>query len=87
MTVAVPAVCLEVVMGVGVSIFFLTLGAILKFAIDPDVFGESVRMDVIGVIFMIVGGVGVVLSIVLAPRRGQTSDGRLMHRENNPPDL
>lgn len=74
-------------MGVGVSIFFLTLGAILKFAIDPDVFGESVRMDVIGVIFMIVGGVGVVLSIVLAPRRGQTSDGRLMHRENNPPDL
>jgi hypothetical protein len=87
MTVAVLAVCLEVVMGVGVSIFFLTLGAILKFAIEPDVFGESVHMDIIGVIFMIVGGVGVVLSIVLAPRRGQTSDGRLMHRENNPPDL
>ncbi|MEV1004239.1 hypothetical protein [Nonomuraea sp. NPDC050202] len=74
-------------MGVGVSIFFLTLGAILRFAIDPDVFGQSVRMDVIGLIFMIVGGVGVVLSIVLAPRRGQTSDNRLMHRENNPPDL
>jgi hypothetical protein len=87
MTEAVLAVCLEVVMGVGVSIFFLTLGAILRFAIDPDVFGQSVRMDVIGLIFMIVGGVGVVLSIVLAPRRGQTSDNRLMHRENNPPDL
>ncbi|MEU8403230.1 hypothetical protein AB0C28_49325 [Nonomuraea sp. NPDC048892] len=87
MTVAVLAVCLEVAMGVGVSIFFLTLGAILKFAIEPDVFGQSVHMDIIGIIFMIVGGVGVVLSIVLAPRRGQTSDGRLMHRENNPPDL
>lgn len=74
-------------MGVGVSIFFLTLGAILKFAIDPRVFGESVRMDVIGVIFMIVGGVGVVLSIVLAPKRGRTSDDRLMHRENNPPEV
>ncbi|SEH02767.1 hypothetical protein SAMN05444920_129103 [Nonomuraea solani] len=74
-------------MGVGVSIFFLTLGAILRFAIEPDVFGDSVHMDIIGVIFMIVGGVGVVLSIVLAPRRGQTSDNRLMHRENNPPDL
>ncbi|GAA4916284.1 hypothetical protein HD597_010895 [Nonomuraea thailandensis] len=74
-------------MGVGVSIFFLTLGAILRFAIEPDVFGQSVHMDVIGLIFMIVGGVGVVLSIVLAPRRGQTSDNRLMHRENNPPDL
>ena len=74
-------------MGVGVSIFFLTLGAILRFAIEPDVFGQSVHMDVVGIIFMIVGGVGVVLSIVLAPRRGQTSDNRLMHRENNPPDL
>ncbi|MEV0621617.1 hypothetical protein AB0I81_50380 [Nonomuraea sp. NPDC050404] len=87
MTVAVLAICLEVVMGVGVSIFFLTLGAILRFAIEPDVFGQSVHMDVIGLIFMIVGGVGIVLSIVLAPRRGQTSEGRLMHRENNPPDL
>ena len=62
-------------MGVGVSIFFLTLGAILRFAIEPDVFGQSVHMDVI------------VLSIVLAPRRGRTSDDRLMHRENNPPEL
>lgn len=87
MTVAVLIVYLEVVMGVGVSIFFLTLGAILRFAIEPDVFGTSIHMDVIGLIFMIVGGVGVVLSIVLAPRRGQTSDNRLMHRENNPPDL
>ncbi|MEV4893909.1 hypothetical protein ACFWYW_47240 [Nonomuraea sp. NPDC059023] len=74
-------------MGVGVSIFFLTLGAILRFAIDPNVFGSAVRMDVIGLIFMIVGGVGVVLSIVLAPKRGRTSEDRLMHRENNPPEV
>ncbi|MBB5775303.1 hypothetical protein [Nonomuraea jabiensis] len=74
-------------MGVGVSIFFLTLGAILRFAIEPDVFGKSVHMDVVGLIFMIVGGVGVVLSVVLAPRRGRTSEGRLMHRENNPPEI
>ncbi|WP_214327776.1 hypothetical protein [Nonomuraea sediminis] len=74
-------------MGVGVSIFFLTLGAILRFAIEPDVFGKSVHMDIIGLIFMIVGGIGVVLSIVLAPKRGRTSDDRLMHRENNPPEI
>ncbi|MFG1698006.1 hypothetical protein [Nonomuraea sp. NPDC049309] len=74
-------------MGVGVSIFFLTLGAILRFAIEPDVFGQSVHMDVIGLIFMIVGGAGIVLSIVLAPRRGSTSEGRLMHRENHPPEV
>jgi hypothetical protein len=87
MTVGILSVWLEVVMGVGVSIFFLTLGAILRFAIDPDVFGEAVHMDVIGLIFMIVGGVGVVLSVVLAPKRGRTSDDRLMHRENNPPEI
>lgn len=74
-------------MGVGVSIFFLTLGAILRFAIEPDVFGEKVHMDIIGLIFMIVGGIGVILSIVLAPRRGRTSEDRLMHRENNPPEV
>ena len=73
-------------MGVGVSIFFLTLGAILRFAIEPDVLGENVHIDVIGLIFMIVGAIGVVLSLVMAPRRGQTSEDRLLHRENNPPD-
>jgi hypothetical protein len=73
-------------MGVGVSIFFLTLGAILRFAIEPDVLGGNVHIDVIGLIFMIVGVAGVVLSIVLAPRRGQVSDDHLMHRENNPPE-
>ena len=30
-------------MGIGVSIFFLTVGAILKFAIEPDVLGQSVH--------------------------------------------
>ncbi|MFJ2033925.1 hypothetical protein [Streptosporangium sp. NPDC087985] len=74
-------------MGVGVSIFFLTLGAILRFAIEPDVLGRNVHIDIIGIIFMIVGGVGAVLSIMLAPKRELTSEGRLMHRENHPPEV
>ncbi|GAA4226775.1 hypothetical protein FHR32_002376 [Streptosporangium album] len=74
-------------MGVGVSIFFLTLGAILRFAIEPDVLGGDVHIDVIGVIFMIVGAAGIVLSVALAPKRGLTSEDRLMHRENHPPEV
>jgi len=76
-------------MGVGVSIFFLTLGAILRFAIDPKVLGEAVRIDVIGLIFMIVGAVGIVLSLAMSmsPKRGRTSEDRLMHRENHPPEV
>ncbi|GAA3786013.1 hypothetical protein GCM10022226_00150 [Sphaerisporangium flaviroseum] len=72
-------------MGIGVSIFFLTIGAILRFAIDSDVLGDSVHIHVIGVIFMIVGVVGLVLSFLLMSRRGQTSDNELQHRENPPP--
>jgi hypothetical protein len=71
-------------MGIGVSIFFLTIGAILKFAIEPDVLGKSVHIDIIGVIFMIVGVVGLVLSVIFITRRGQTSDHELQHRENPP---
>lgn len=74
-------------MGVGVSIFFLTLGAVLRFGIDPNVLGGAVHLDVIGLIFMIVGAIGVVLSVVMAPRRGHTSEDRLMHRENHPPEV
>lgn len=74
-------------MGVGISIFFLTLGAILRFAIEPDVLGTNVHIDVIGLIFMIVGASGIVLSIVLAPKLSRTSEDRLMHRENNPPEI
>jgi hypothetical protein len=72
-------------MGIGVSIFFLTIGAILKFAIDPDVLGSSVHIDVIGVIFMVVGGAGLLLSVVFMNRRGRTSDGDLLDHERNPP--
>ncbi|WP_214413346.1 DUF6458 family protein [Sphaerisporangium fuscum] len=71
-------------MGIGVSIFFLTVGAILKFAIEPDVLGRSVHIDVIGVIFMVVGAVGLLLSFVFMSRRGATSDNQLQHRENPP---
>jgi hypothetical protein len=72
-------------MGVGISIFFLTLGAILKFAIADDVLGEAVNIDTIGLIFMIVGGAGIVLSVVMNPRRGRTSEARLLDEENNRP--
>ncbi|MEU9891792.1 hypothetical protein [Sphaerisporangium sp. NPDC051011] len=74
-------------MGIGVSLFLLTIGAILKFAIDPDVLGTSVHIDVIGVIFMVVGAVGLLLSFLMMARRGRTSGNRLLDREQNPPTV
>ncbi|RCG21858.1 hypothetical protein DQ384_35860 [Sphaerisporangium album] len=74
-------------MGIGVSLFLLTVGAILKFAIDPDVLGTSVHIDVIGVIFMVVGAAGLLISFLLMSRRGRTSEDRLLDHEQNPPTI
>lgn len=49
-------------MGIGVSIFLIAVGAILAFAVEFD--AEGINLDSVGVILMIVGGLGVVLSMI-----------------------
>lgn len=49
-------------MGIGASLFLIALGAILAFALEVDVSG--VDLDAIGVILMIVGAIGLVLSML-----------------------
>jgi hypothetical protein len=47
-------------MGIGTSIFLIAVGAILKFAVHTSISGVSVQT--IGVILMVVGVLGLVLS-------------------------
>ncbi|MBW3644338.1 MAG: hypothetical protein KY441_02415 [Actinobacteria bacterium] len=49
-------------MGIGVSVFLLAVGAILAFAIDVSV--QGVNLDTIGVILMIVGAIGLLVSLL-----------------------
>jgi hypothetical protein len=49
-------------MGIGVSIFLLAVGAILAFAVE--VTAEGVNLDTIGVILMVVGGIGLLFSLL-----------------------
>lgn len=49
-------------MGIGTSIFLLALGAILTFALDVTVSGLD--LDTVGIILMIVGAIGLVLSMM-----------------------
>lgn len=49
-------------MGFGTSLFLLAVGAILAFAVEVDV--EGFDLDAVGVILMIVGGIGLVGSII-----------------------
>lgn len=48
-------------MGLGTSLFLIAVGAILKFAITTTAHG--VNINTIGVILMIVGGVGLIISL------------------------
>lgn len=50
-------------MGIGASIFLLALGAILSFGINVDSDNSGIfNIDTIGIILMVIGGVGIVLS-------------------------
>jgi hypothetical protein len=55
-------------MGIGVSIFLLAVGAILTFAVEAAVAG--IDLDVVGLILMAVGALGLVLTLLVwGPRR------------------
>lgn len=56
-------------MGIGTSIFLIALGAILKFAVTATVSG--IELSTVGVILMIVGAIGLVVSLMLMSRAGR----------------
>jgi hypothetical protein len=67
-------------MGIGMSIFLVALGAILYFAVSVDAEGFSI--NTIGLILMIVGVVGLVVSLLMgsmwAGRRGRVREREVL---------
>jgi Domain of unknown function (DUF6458) len=64
-------------MNIGVSLFLLTIGAILTFAVDVSISGLD--LTTVGIILMIVGGVWFLLSLILiANRRGRVAEGGIV---------
>jgi hypothetical protein len=57
-------------MGIGASITLLAIGAILAFAVEAQLSGIDIR--VIGVILMICGALGLVLTMLVFGRRDRT---------------
>lgn len=51
-------------MGIGVSIFFLAVGAILALAVEAEVAGLDIQT--VGVILMVVGAIGLLFSLLWA---------------------
>jgi len=70
-------------MGIGVSVFLLALGVILAFAIDYEVSG--VDINVIGIILMVCGAIGLLLTMLVFGRRdrGGVAEERVVTRERD----
>ena len=65
-------------MSIGASIALIAVGAILAFAIDTSI--EGIEISTVGLILMVAGVIGLVISlIVLASGRGDP-DGRPVNR-------
>lgn len=59
-------------MGIGVSVFLMALGGILAWGINIDN-AEGFNINTIGVILMVVGAIGLAVSVaIFGGRRGQT---------------
>jgi hypothetical protein len=50
-------------MGIGTSIFLIAVGAILRYAVDVTV--EGIEIDTVGLILIVVGAIGLVISLAI----------------------
>lgn len=73
--------------GIGVSIFLLAIGAILSFGINVESDSSGIfNLDTIGVILMVIGAIGMLLSMMFwsswgGPRREERTVVRDRERE------
>lgn len=64
----------EAGMSVSTSLFLITLGAILKYAVNVDVVGIDLRTA--GLILMVIGAIGLVTSLFFLIRGSSVANGR-----------
>lgn len=55
--------------GIGAGLFLIGLGAILKYAVTADV--SWIRIDIVGVVLMIIGAASLLLGLVVYRNRRQ----------------
>ena len=66
-------------MGIGASVFLLAVGAILTFALEND-FVEGINLDVVGIILMAAGAIGLFMFAVVWGRRDRVVDRTVVDR-------
>ena len=66
-------------MGIGVSVFLLAVGAILAFAVDVS--ADGVDLETVGVILMVAGAIGLLVSLVMTSQLSRRRTGETIVRE------
>lgn len=61
-------------MGIGISLVLIAVGAVLRFAVSAD--AEGINLQTVGVILMIVGALGIILSLIFWSSWGGVGGGR-----------
>ena len=69
-------------MGIGTSLFLIAVGAILYFAVNADLSG--LEISTIGLILMIIGVVGLLISLFFISRAGPVAERRTVVRDREP---
>lgn len=69
-------------MGIGISLVLIAIGAILAYAVEVEV--QGINLTTVGVILMIVGGIGAVLSLLFWSAFGAARTQRRIHRGEGP---
>jgi phosphate/sulfate permease len=69
-------------MGIGTSLFLIAVGAILYFAVNADISG--LEISTIGVILMIVGVIGLVISLFFMSSLRRSGTDRTVVRDREP---
>jgi hypothetical protein len=68
-------------MGLGISIFLIAVGAVLTLAVDGTASG--VNFDAIGIILVLVGGIGLLVSLIAATTRRTDTHQVVEHQDTH----
>jgi hypothetical protein len=69
----------ECIVGIGTSLFLIAVGAILYFAVNADI--QGLEISTVGLILMVVGVVGLVISLFFLSSLRRTPGDRTVVRE------
>ena len=69
-------------MAIGTSLFLLAAGAILTFAVEAEFAG--IDIEVVGIILMVIGGLGILLSLFMMNKSRSTRVERRYYDDGSP---